>query len=306
MVYNFTKDEFIQKCKELKVKKFVANYFNLSIYLLEKYMKQNNIIFNWKDRYRTNKWNFITKEWLKTNWLNTTKSLNDISLEFNIDLHYLEVQAKKYNLKKPYKYKFNLKKLYNLSDANVWYLAGLLATDGYLSSNSNYIEIGLTGLDERNLLQEINNYFENEKNPYFFKNNITRIVFSDNNIKEFFKLNFNIYDINKTFTINVPFKFYNEDCAKAYVLGCLDGDGSISKDGYKFSLCTASELFVKGLKNIIETFIPNIYLIYGHVGKNKYPYIGTTGKNTKLLLDWIYSTTCSFKLNRKYKRYCII
>lgn len=300
-LYNFTKEEFLIKVQELKIKKEVANYFNLSIYLINQFVRENKLNINWKERYKTSNWTFVTKDWLTDNWINTTNSLKQVSIQFNIDLHYLETKAKEFNLVKPYKYQFNKSKMYNVSNANLWYLAGLLATDGYLNPTDNYIEVGLKGKDERELLLKINTYFENQKAPYIFKNDVTRITFSDNKLKQFFKENFNIQSTNKTFTVGVPEKIINEDCAKAYVLGCFDGDGSISKDGYKASLCTASEEFVKGLKNIIETYIPNIYITYGIV-KEKYPYIGMTSTNAQKLYSWMYSSNCIFKLERKNKR----
>lgn len=61
----------------------------------------------------------------------------------------LYFRATKYKVYKTFKYYVNTEKLYNLCDPNVFYLGGLLATDGYLNKKHSSVEIGLTGESEK-------------------------------------------------------------------------------------------------------------------------------------------------------------
>lgn len=103
-------------------------------------------------------------------------------------------------------------------------------------------------------------------------------------LKKFLLDNFNISQCNKTFTVKTPIKFYNNDCVKAYLRGCLDGDGCISNK--TFSLFTASEEFIKGLIDLINSNLNinlRMYYIQGKV--NKIPGIQVSGKKTKIILS---------------------
>ena len=59
---------------------------------------------------------------------------------------------------------------------------------------------------------------------------------------------------NKTFNAQVPQSFPSEDCAKAYIRGCIDGDGSIQKDGRCVTIATASEKFISGIVAIVKHY----------------------------------------------------
>jgi len=111
------------------------------------------------------------------------------------------------------------------------------------------------GNSEKDLLVKIANYFELENSISTYNNkHLLRIAATG--IKEFFSSTFNIPIKNKTFELSTPNTFTNSDCLKAYILGCLDGDGCISHLSGLYPkptvvLTTASEDFVKNLINII-------------------------------------------------------
>ena len=65
-----------------------------------------------------------------------------------------------YKLKKPYKHHFNTNKFFDLNDPHIWYLAGLLVTDGYFTKNYDSFTISLTGDSEYQLLKDIKTYYE--------------------------------------------------------------------------------------------------------------------------------------------------
>lgn len=246
----------------------------------------------------------IDKQWLIDNWVNTDKSMRQLAEEFNVSEGLIDARRAKYKISKTYKYKVNTDKLYNLDDPKVYYLAGLLATDGWLNKNNPGIEISLTGDSEKQLLTEIKNYFEISAEIALYGNSY-RLRIAEKDIVKFFSENFNIPTSNKTFLVDVPKYFPSENCAKAYIRGCFDGDGYIAENKQcSISLCTASEKFVLGIQSIIEKYSgEKIPYHLTRRGDKQYPCIGTTDRKSRAILDWIYSLENCFKLERKYNRY---
>ena len=90
-----------------------------------------------------------------TNWINTDKTIVQLSEEYHIPVGALEERYITYNIHKPYKYHINTARLFDVNDLNTWYLAGLTATDGYMPKGGNSLEIELTGDSELVLLKQI-------------------------------------------------------------------------------------------------------------------------------------------------------
>lgn len=279
--------------KKLKI----AKKLNISKYILCKYLKYYNLDIPRKIRPD------IDKQWLIDNWVNTPYSARELAERENIPQRIIEDRYCRYGLKKKFKYHVNTSILFNLQDPQIWYLAGLIATDGYLADYPDSFELTLTGEDEYNLLLNIKNYLESDA-PIGKFNKTNRLKICAEGIREFLFINFSIPKENKTFDVSIPKNIPNEDCAKAYILGCLDGDGCIGKK--KFSLVNSAEKFIKGFKDIIYNYT-GIEICFNYETRKKtgntYPCINATGKKAIQILDWVYSTTCKFYLNRKYKKY---
>lgn len=248
----------------------------------------------------------IDKEWLIEHWVNTSKSLETLAKEYGVTSSLLEYRTNKYGLTKSHKYKINRERLLSKSDANVAYLAGLVATDGYVNTNADFVSISMCGDSEKRLMEDILRYFESdapisEYTSKGIKKNSIRI--SCTGIKEFLNDNFGVTSKDKTITLSTPSNFASEDCAKAYVLGCMDGDGCISHidKSPTVALLTASEDFVIGLKDIIEKYSGCLVHYYD---KKPYFSIAIGGrKNVVKFLDWMYSTSSCLRLGRKYEKY---
>ena len=84
-------------------------------------------------------------------------------------------------------------------------------------------------------------------------NKVHSITYSDYNIKEFYLEKFNIPCVDKTFSLKFPEYFYNDMCLRAYILGCLDGDGWITHLNKipDVGILSASKDFMCGLSNTI-------------------------------------------------------
>lgn len=244
-----------------------------------------------------------SKQWLIDNYINTDKSLGTVEYENGLKPRSLEGLCSKYGLTKRYVDWCNYDKLYDMTDPNVYYMAGLIATDGHIVKGGRVVGLGLSGDSEYKLLVDIKNYFQLNKNVSTRHVKEHSIVISGKDVGAFYKNNFNINDGNKTFTVGIPKYFYNEDCVKAYVRGCFDGDGCISHIHHNatVALLTASKDLVYGLYCIIKQYLDIDLKYFEH----KYYEISCANISAYKLLDWMYSID-GLKLERKFQRYLVI
>ena len=244
----------------------------------------------------------IDAMWLIDNWVNTPKSVPQLAREYGIAESLLEYRCKMYNIRKTYKYPV-VDKFFDVSDPHIWYVAGLVATDGYLLKNKNSIEITLVGDSELQLLSEIRDYYE----PHFpiqTRGDRHTLRIATDYLNEMFEDVFNIHSGAKTFDVGVPQSFPNDDCAVAYVRGCIDGDGYISKDGTVVKLTSGSFDLVGGLANIISRHCGFDVVVFMEQHRGvRYPSFSISRKRARVFLKWIYSIHSCFMLKRKYLRY---
>ena len=254
----------------------------------------------------------IDKQWLIDNWVNTTKSIKELANEVGCNDSLIESRIASFKLRKSHKHSFNTEKFFNVRDPHIWYVAGLAATDGYFPKHFDAIEFSLVGEDEYKLLNSIKEYYESQKEVVQHHKATRKCdwywLISYYGIKDFFLDTFNIPSRNKTFDLTVPKSFPTEDCAKAYVRGCIDGDGYITSDGKVVRVCTASETFVNGLGEIVQKYTDIEYRSFfiagsGYKKDTLYPAVEWKTNRARRLLDWVYSLENCFKLERKYLRY---
>lgn len=251
----------------------------------------------------------IDREWMIENWVNTSKSLRELAKQEGVSESLMESRRVMFKLEKHFIHPVNREKLFNLQDPHVYYLAGLIATDGYVPKDHDCFEIGLIGDSERELLLSIKEYFESKSPIQSYRysegktNSLLRIATSG--LENFLFENFNIPSGAKTYTVGVPIQFTNEDCAKAYLHGCIDGDGYISEDGRGFGLTTASENFVRGLHSIILKYTGQDICFYYEKrnGECAYPTISTSCSKSDIVLGWMYSLSDCFSLKRKEEKF---
>lgn len=127
----------------------------------------------------------IDKEWLVNNWVNTNKSMHQLAIEENVTEALIDNRRAKYNLVKRFKYIVNKDKLFDLTDPNVYYIAGLIATDGYIPKSSDCFEIALTGESEYELLKDIKEYFESTSDIALYGNSYRLRIVAEGIVKFF-------------------------------------------------------------------------------------------------------------------------
>lgn len=307
-----TKEDLIECLNTYNTQEEIASHYHTNRDTIAKLLKKYGLPTNIK-QYKINKLKEkYSKEFLYENYVLKNITLHELEEELGLPNRRLEILCQHYGIKKPYKAMFNLSKFYDLTDPNVYYLAGLIATDGYIDTDGNRVTIELVGDSEFKLLTQIKTYFETpinikqfDKGDNYIVNNLT---FSDKDIKQFYLNNFNIPSNNKTFNVRFPNNFYNEDCVKAYILGCLDGDGCIThldKCYPDVKILSASYEFLKGFQKALKEYINievNVNTVKKQNSDTEYFEICVCGKCSILLLDWVYSYN-GFKLERKYLKY---
>ena len=292
--------------KTFKFKNEASKYLGVDIYVLNRLLKEYNIEFPKNPpslaAKHTRTFDYIDKTWLIENWVNTSKSMRELAEQEGCNESLIDSRRACYGLSKKFCYPLNRNKLFDITDPHLWYLAGLTATDGYVPAAQDTIEIGLTGDSEKELILDIHNYYECTCPIYQYDERHTVIRITSEGLNAFISEQFNIPQGAKTFSVGVPKSYYNEDCAKAYFRGCLDGDGSIGKDGKGFGILTASYDFIEGVAELLRTYVgPDYHLRV----EGSYPQVSAGGSTGKRALDWAYSLKNCFRLKRKYERYLL-
>ena len=292
--------------KTYKFKQDACNYLGITLATLNRIVEEYAMVYPYHnprkgiDAIKTHE--YINKEWLIENWVNTGKSMRELAEQEGVNESLIDSRRAKYGLEKRYCYPWNKDKFFDLSDPHIWYLAGLIATDGYVPAGYNAIEISLRGDSETALLKSIHDYYEMTSPIYVFGEMDTGIRFAGEGVNDFLTTNFGIPQGAKTFTVCCPSSYYNEDCAKAYFRGCLDGDGTIGTDGKSFGILTASSDFIEGLAKLLNTYVGPEYHLRMEGG---YPIVSGGSNTGKRALDWAYSLENCFRLERKYERYLL-
>lgn len=306
-----SKEEILKAIQKYPIKKEAAASLNVSSSHLRKLAKRYGISYptvSWKKgKSLTNiKYPFVDREWMITHWVNTSKSMHQLAVEYGIPESILECRRSKYNLSRTSKIRTSADgtRILSLEDPRLYYLLGLTVTDGYIVEKHNAIEISLVGEDERILLSEIQQYFA--PNHQIVKyGNAWRSRITYEGLALHLLHNFNISSHNKTYKVKGPTTFPSEDAAKAYIRGCWDGDGCITSYSH-ISLLTASEALTLNIRSIIKHYT-GVELNFRYEWRKnrsvKYPIIDKGGKSALKVLKWMYSLENCFKLNRKYEQF---
>ena len=199
------------------------------------------------------------------------------------------------------------------------YLLGLIATDGCViypqegkSAVSYNVNISLK-MDDSDILKDIQNIF----GGYLTESNLSIWTLYN---KEFVLWLKEIGITRKkslTIDINDYFDTLTEDEKKRFVLGCIDGDGSIcvrktkrKQDMYKTEIVSnfysGSFSFIKTIFDYMQTLIKSNRNIYTSNNKGKTPTynIGFSHRQTLIILNHLYSIDKNdLFLKRKYEKY---
>lgn len=261
----------------------------------------------------------ITKDFLYRNYIILGKSQRDIAKEVGCTPKNINYYVRKFNLKgikSKTKYYVN-ESLVDVSNPVFCYLAGLTATDGHIDYKNNRITIRVSNEGSNIVLQNILNYFENGLDVAHYKTGYEIRMTSKKLIEELKLLN--VEGRLKTYTLKFPNEFKNDDCARMYLRGMLDGDGNIHLRKSKaksvstkytslsFRIVTASTDYIQGLTDYInKKFGFNYEVTTSTIKGVSYPKLEMKALDSITLLDFIYKGFEDFRFNDKYCRYKLI
>jgi DNA-binding transcriptional regulator WhiA len=247
----------------------------------------------------------ILPEQLQKELFINKKSVSQIASEYGYTTKSLYGLMSRWGIKKPFKYSINTEKLFNPKDPVTNYLAGLIATDGYLHPKHQRIDIHLVGLSEKQLLENLMNYYESDipvkqyKYEYNEKGKFG-VGITAEGIREFFIDNFGLTLENKTETVGIPKAFNDENCARMYIRGCFDGDGSFNPNIPRLTISMKSERFITGVRDIIDEYLGIRVSIDT---SNGYPSLYYQHSNPNQIQSWFYQGYETIRLERKYQKF---
>jgi len=212
-------------------------------------------------------WTKHEKEYLKENYGKVP--LNDIAVTINRSIGAVYVQRKRMGLKSLTKCvgrrKYTRDDDYfehpNLENS---YWAGFIAADGCVSKMSDTyqsLNIGLSIKDKKHLLKFKKSISYNGKLRNYTKNKSVYLTIYSCQITNDLLNNFNITS-QKTYTLQPP-NLIEENLIKAYIIGYLDGDGSIGwqkiKKGkiFRIKIGGASINMISWVKKMFDIWLPN-------------------------------------------------
>jgi hypothetical protein len=200
--------------------------------------------------------------------------------------------------------KYDLSPLFTESRELYW-LVGLVITDGYLSNNGFQIK-----LKDDDVIFKLRNLFSfRGKQQKGTTNNRTYNMFSISNMKAKRQLvELGVTDKNKTFNAtvpNMPDKYFYD-----FVRGVMDGDGCFyygSANTFNFDITSASELFAEQLHKDLNS--RGIKCGIRKVTKNNrgrkpcYHIYGSTASSLRLAYFMYANTNESMRMDRKFNKF---
>ena len=231
----------------------------------------------------------------------TTTTVRNILKRNGCKAHPLGWKLNKYSIDQSY--------FENIDTEEKAYFLGLMGSDGYVSSKGNRVEISLSGLEDRLLLERF-------KDALKFSGPIKQKTIKYPGAKPHFRLGFGNDKIRQDLIGHgiVPKKSLiytfndkiDKNLIRHYVRGYFDGDGSVSfkKDKSFLMSITSSPIFTKKLLDIVATEL-NLNSHIEKFTKSKASNIKWGGNFVVLLmLDWLYRDATVF-LHRKQRKYTL-
>lgn len=224
-------------------------------------------------------WNDIQTEILKDNYCKI--STPTLSKMLNKSVNSIQHKAFRLKLKKGSKFSHNNNFFEEITLQNS-YWAGFIAADGCIQNNSSSLVVRLQTKDEQHLalLKDVLKFTGTIK-KYPSKSHKTGefldlSIHSAQKICESLHVNFNITP-RKSLTLEPPLNITDDNHKIAYIIGYIDGDGSIGRYGKKKELrisIVGTKLFLDWIRGIINCGSK----IHAVKNKNYFQY-ALTGKN---------------------------
>lgn len=198
------------------------------------------------------------------------------------------------------KMKFRNNPFEDVTNPDVQYWLGWLATDGYISNHNRSICCLSVSEKDIDLLHQYNNFLGGNmtirKNIHHNKFPIVSIAFKNKNVVDYLcKLGFNS---NKTFNFIPKFNITWD-----YIRGCFEGDGYFRESGhYEISMISACKPHLEIIKQFIESYNISVHMTNKQYNNTVIWCIGIyKKKDIDKFIGYLYDSAHYF-LKRKYDK----
>lgn len=236
------------------------------------------------------------KNYLKNQFIENRKTVKSIAEECNVSISTIEYYLGKYNLKRG-----NIKHTINCDAVDATspvfnYYAGLIATDGYLDKRIPRVSLRCKNLGCDSVLGRLKHYFGFTGDIKLYRDLFDLTITSRYLIQ---MLNgMGVSSKGKPYN-KFPSHFYDENCARMYLRGILDGDGNITV-ARTFRITLSNKKFLLDMSN----YLNNRLGINTEVKPDrKYWKVEMRKEASAIFLDWVYTGFDEFKFIDKYYRY---
>lgn len=219
------------------------------------------------------------KNYLKKQFIENRKTVKSIAEECNVSVSTIETYLKRYNLKRG-----NIKHTIDCDSVDLTspifnYYVGLIATDGYLDKKVPRVSIRCKNLGCDKVFTSLKNYFSFTGDVREYKGSYDLTITSRWLIKALCSMGVSIKGkVHNTF----PRDFYDEDCARMYIRGILDGDGNIKLTG-EFRITLTNRCFLESMSNYLNNTLGVNTIVKPD---RKYWKIEMRRLDSKIFLDW--------------------
>lgn len=236
------------------------------------------------------------KKYLKRRFIEERKPVKFIAQECNVSVSTIEQYLKRYNLKRGnIKYIINNDKV-DFTSPVFNYFLGLIATDGYMDKRVPRVSLRCKNLGCDKVFNNLKDYFEFTGEIKLYRECYDLSITSRYLIKALKVAG--ISPLGKVHN-KFPESFYDEDCARMYFRGLLDGDGNIKLTKI-FRITITNKDFLLSMSDYLNKTIGTNTVVKPD---RKYWKIEMVKRDSKLFLDWVYKGYEQFRFLDKYYRY---
>lgn len=236
------------------------------------------------------------KKYLKRRFIDERKPVKFIAQECNVSVSTIEQYLKRYNLKRGnIKYIINNDKV-DFTSPVFNYFLGLIATDGYMDKRVPRVSLRCKNLGCDKVFNNLKDYFEFTGEIKLYREYYDLSITSRYLIKALKVAG--ISPLGKVHN-KFPDDFYDEDCARMYFRGLLDGDGNI-KLTKTFRITITNKDFLLSMSDYLNKTIGTNTVVKPD---RKYWKIEMVKRDSKLFLDWVYKGYEQFRFLDKYYHY---
>ena len=236
------------------------------------------------------------KKYLKRRFIEERKPVKFIAQECNVSVSTIEQYLKRYNLKRGnIKYIINNDKV-DFTSPVFNYFLGLIATDGYMDKRVPRVSLRCKNLGCDKVFNNLKDYFE-----FTGEIKLYRECYDLSITSKYLMKALRVSGISPLGKVHnkFPDSFYDEDCARMYFRGLLDGDGNIKLTKI-FRITITNKDFLLSMSDYLNKTIGTNTVVKPN---RKYWKIEMVKRDSKLFLDWVYKGYEQFRFLDKYYRY---